>query len=263
VADVPHAAEAPIPVYEPPVAYEPSTTEIPPVYEGEPASPDVVPGDLPIEEAGIWDAESGLFDEVKGTEVKPEDYLLPPEYSELIGDREVSKEELPPPRLEAPQDQALPTPLPEAPQDQAELPPPRPVPEVRVPPVEETPIGVGGGDYDWPFEEAPPAEQPPAAPTPGVAPAPPSREWSETVSDLEDLTTEGWGAPPAPPGQPQAPQAPPVQAPAHPPTYEQAPPPSGAPGEPPREDNLNSFFFEEDVDKKDKGEPGEGGSFWE
>jgi hypothetical protein len=208
----------------------------------------VVPGDLPIEEAGIWDAESGVFDNVKGVEVKPEDYLLPPEYGELIGNRQVSKEELPPP-------------LPEVSQEQVELPPPRPVvPEVSVPPVEETPIGVGSGEYDWPFEEAQPAEQPPAAPTPGVAPTPPSQEWSDTVSDLEDLSTEGWGAPSTPPGQPQPP---PVQAPAPTPPPVQAPPPSGAPEGPPREENLNSFFFEEDIDKKDKGEPGEGGSFWE
>jgi len=55
-----------------------------------------------------------VFDNVKGVEVKPEDYLLPPEYGELIGNRQVSKEELPPP-------------LPEVSQEQVELPPPRPV----------------------------------------------------------------------------------------------------------------------------------------
>lgn len=173
-----------------------------------------------VEEEKPFDTE-GIVEQVRPEAASPEDFRLPPEYQDLIGDRPVDAEAA----HEAPA-----------------------VTEPAAAPAEET-------AHDWPFDEVPPAGGEPSAPP--VTEAPPA--WEGGVSEERDSASHSWGTDEealAPEAQQDVDlageedegvtvdEAPPAEA-----------PKSGG--------DLNSFFFEDDVEKKGKEQKQDPDSFWE
>ena len=171
-----------------------------------------------------FDTEA-IIEAVRPTDINPDDYKLPPEYQELMGERPVEAEDT-----------------------AAEAPPAAPAAQPT------TPEGEG---HAWPFEDMPPEQAGAEAPPPPPADQP----WDSGMGDEHDHADSLTAEHPAQ-AEPAAPElAPPIQ-PAAPPED------AGVPGMPPpppgrAADELNSFFFEEDVEKKGKDQKGDNDSFWE
>jgi len=181
-----------------------------------------------------------MMENVRPEVSNPDDFKLPPEFAELMGE---------------PSDRALgatPTTTEPAPAE----------PEAPAPPAQlET------ESHEWPFDEAPPGEL-----------APEGQGWAGGVEEEETPASWSAAAQPeavpaaeAPAAPPSLPPPPPAQAPQditvpagedEPMTMDdgQALPP---PPQPKASDDLNSFFFEEDVEKKEKDQKGDPDSFWE
>jgi hypothetical protein len=185
----------------------PPAGEIPPL-EAPPALDEIPPA--VAEEEKPFDTE-GIMEQVRPEASNPEDFKLPPEYQELIGERPVEPEHSAASSAQIATEPLLP----------AEEP----------------------GGHEWPFDEVPSAE---TAPAPAAPEQPP---WETDVPD-------GSAPPPA-----QAPQDIDLTGDEDEGvTVEEAPqPPAPARGG----EELNSFFFEEDVEKKGKDQKQDPDSFWE
>ena len=240
------------PAYEP--AIPPPEAELPP-WEIEAVGPPVVPGvpspaEAPPEVPPAYAPEpapeedkpfetEAMMENVRPEVSNPDDFKLPPEFAELMGE---------------PSDRAL-----GATSTTTETAPAEP--EAPAPPAQpET------ESHEWPFEEAPPGELPPEGQgwAGGVEEEETPASWSAAAQPEAVPAAEAPAAPPSPPPPPPlAPQDITV------PTGEdesitmddgQALPP---PPQPKASDDLNSFFFEEDVEKKEKDQKGDPDSFWE
>ena len=171
--------------------------------------------------------DSGIPEEVRPEQVSPDDYRLPTEYQELLGERKYTQPD-------------------DATRERAEGPVPiEEIGEVTVAPVAEPDVT----GHEWPFEEAPsgaedrgPAEQardtlPPLTPEADTWPEPPS-------TGEPEVETPPLGA--GPPDIAESPEMP-------------EPPPPGGTG---RNDDLHSFFFEGEQEQKGKEKKGEPEDFW-
>jgi len=223
-----HEAAPPPPAAEPPLAAQPPMgavpPEPPPLYE---APPEAAP---PGGEPPVFDV-SGMPEEVR-PQGSPDDFKLPPEYQELIGE---PRDGLPPAHMTEPAE----------PEGQA---PPWPY---ETPPLAEPSGEPGGpqaqsaeeaGPVDWPFDTVPATEQERSATAMPDAP--------------EDHPVAAWGEQPATPPESDVEVKPPsddnVVT-----VDEQGKPPAGqGTGE------VKSFFFEDDVEEK-KSDKKDNDSFWE
>jgi hypothetical protein len=184
------------------------------------------------------------MEQVRPEHVTPEDYRLPAEYQELMGERPARVEETP----------------------DFEEPPQPPISEtteITVPPAGEPAREPEG--YDWPFEEVPP---PGEKPSEGAPPAT-DTGWGGSLTETDEVSTAGWDEPATTP----------------PPVTEDVdisggddfgvaideggtkPPPTPPRSDPEtnhgasQDDELHSFFFEDDIVRKEKDEKRD--SFWE
>ncbi len=167
------------------------------------------PGEPPVyapaaEEEKPFDT-NGIMEQVRPEASSPDDFRLPPEYQELMGERPVDHEE----------------------SGEAQAPPayeagPAPAPTVEEPPGAE-----------WPFDEVPST---PEAPAPGAGPEAQAQPAMPQDVDLAGEEEEGV-------------------------TVEDGSrvPPAGTEGA----GELNSFFFEDDVEKKGQDRKKDPDSFWE
>ena len=225
----PEPQYAPPPIYEEaPPAYEPMPPrpeyEQPPAYE----PPGYVPPsqEVPVDEglpAGFDEGE-GMMEQVRPEHVTREEYMPTPEYQEILGE----------PREEAVAPWA----------DTGEAKPVEGISEVTVAPAEEA--GVPG--EEWPIEEAPVPEAlgeptpPPPAPPPFEGPAQAETVEPAVEEEVVDVSgEEEYGV-----------------------KVEETEPPDQPPGrQVGTQEELHSFFFEDEIDKKGKDQKGDKESFWE
>jgi len=187
---------------------------------------------MPGGELPVFDV-SGMPEEVRPTG-SPDDFKLPPEYQELLGE----PRDGPPPAAQqappeaAPEEQAPPSPYETAPQA---APPVAPAAPQEQPPAEAGPV-------DWPFEGEPATEQ--------------ERSATAMPDGPEGHQVAPWGEQPAVAPEKDVEVKPPTDD--HSVTVDEPPkPPAGTGGE-----EVKSFFFEDDVEEK-KSDKKDNDSFWE
>ncbi|PKQ27645.1 MAG: hypothetical protein CVT63_06925 [Candidatus Anoxymicrobium japonicum] len=215
---------APWEIEAPPLAGDVAPAEGPPPFQA------------PAEEKP-FDVE-GIPEQVRPENVNPEDFKLPPEYQELMGAPTVDSA---------------------GGEREAEAPP-------SIPPHASPSLDVE--DHEWPFDDVPsiPADAP--ATSEWGAPAAPVESWQGTEEQVE--SSPAWSD-----DIPAIEAAPPAPTPPAPLEYVDIPngeddtatvddeeqPPAAPPVE--AVEGPGSFFFEENVKKKEKDQKGDSDSFWE
>jgi len=232
---VPSEEEAP-PVYEeatpaPEVpAYEPMPPqpeyEQPPTYKPPAHEP---PSEEPPVEGGLpagFDEGEGMMEQVRPEHVTGEEYLPSPEHQELLGQ---------------PRDEAV-----EPWEETGEAAPVEQISEVTVAPGEEAEVS----GEDWPIEETPATEAlgeptpPPPPPPPSPFEGPAQAEPVEPAVEEEVVDVSGEEEYGEKVDETESPEQPPGRR-------------TGT------QEELHSFFFEDEIDKKGKDQKRDKGSFWE